>query len=217
MTQSEDAREFDDWADRYDESVRSRDDFPFHGYENVLSRVVNTAAAEPSNWILDLGIGTGNLAKHFVDLGCQVWGIDFSQEMLSQAKAKLPEVHLTQANLLDSWPKEISHRFDRIVSAYVFHHFDLAEKVKLLVRVGRDHCAVAGRIVVADISFPTSDALAQARIKWREYWDEEHYWVANEAILACEEAGFSVWYEQLVEFAGVFVFEPKPTLSTPVQ
>ena len=31
----------------------------------------------PSLRVLELGIGTGNLAERFVAAGCQVWGLDF--------------------------------------------------------------------------------------------------------------------------------------------
>lgn len=203
----DDSGEFDEWAGQYDDSVRGREDFPFLGYESVLKRVIDLSAARPPCSVLDVGIGTGNLARHFVDLGCEVWGIDFSANMLDLAKAKLPELHLIQADLLAAWPDEVSRRFDLIVSAYVFHHFELREKVSLLTRLGRDHCAQGGRIVVADISFPTRHALDEARTRWQSVWDEEQYWVAEEAVPACERAGLVVRYEQMVEFAGVFLFE----------
>jgi putative AdoMet-dependent methyltransferase len=210
MMGSEEARVFDDWAGHYDESVRSSGGFPFGGYEAVLEQVVTLAAAEPGCQVLDLGIGTGNLAKHFVALKCQVWGIDFSPKMLAVAQTKLPRVHLTQADLAGTWPTEFRRRFDRIVSAYVFHHFDLAGKVSLLTRLIRDHCTDAGRIVVADVSFPTIAALEKAKLQWEKRWDEdEYYWVAEETVAACEQAGLRLQYRQVTDFAGVFVVESK--------
>lgn len=199
------AREFDDWADRYDESVQSEDGFPFRGYHAATNRAVALAGAEPSSRILDLGTGTGNLARRFVDLGCRVWGIDFSQAMLQRARIKVPEARLAQADILGSWPEEFRGRFDRIVSGYVFHHFDLEEKVDLLARLKRDHCEHGGRIVVADISFPTKDALSRARARYADSWDEEHYWVAAEILPACERAGLAVQYEKVDELAAVYV------------
>ena len=210
---SEDSREFDRWADHYDESVHARDDFPFRGYEAALRQVVAEAAVKPPCRVLDLGIGTGNLAKRFVDLGCQVWGIDFSRKMLSLAQTKVPEAHLAQADLLGAWPKALHQRFDRIVSGYAFHHFPLPEKINLLVRLCSEYCAIDARIVIADISFPTTDALRQERIRSKELWDEEHYWVAEEAIPACERSGLCVRYNQVDDFAGVFVFEPGSSLG----
>ena len=205
---SEEARLFDEWAGRYDETVRSGHGFPFAGYDAVLDRVAAAAEAECCHRVLDLGIGTGNLAKRFADCGCDVWGIDISNEMLAIAKAKLPKAHLAHGDIAAGWPGGFPERFDRMVSAYVFHHFDLVAKVALLSRLLRNHCSPHGRVVIGDISFPTASALLEARLEWGHLMDpSEHYWVADEAIEACEQAGLRVEYEQVSAFAGVFVLE----------
>ena len=67
---------FDRWASHYDRSVRSSPKtFPFAGYEQVLDEIVSRTAVSPSIRILDLGTGTGNLAKRFIELGCDVGDI----------------------------------------------------------------------------------------------------------------------------------------------
>jgi putative AdoMet-dependent methyltransferase len=92
---------FDNWAKNYDSSILSdKDNFPFAGYERILEQAVHLAEVRPSMRILDLGIGTGNLAARFLNQGCQVWGLDFSAEMLAQTRAKYPQILLAQANLL---------------------------------------------------------------------------------------------------------------------
>lgn len=204
-------REFSQWSDSYDADVRGIAGFPFGGYESALARVVELAAAGPSTSVLDLGIGTGNLAMHFVAMGCSVWGMDFSDGMLALARAKLPDVPLARADILGSWPEEFRQRYDRIVSAYVFHHFELKEKLDLLVRLGRDHCARSGGILIADVAFPTGAALDQARERWADSWDEEHYWVADRDVPACERVGLDVSYERIGEFTGVFSVRQSPT------
>ena len=82
--------------------------------------------------ILDIGIGTGTLAKRFCELGCQVYGVDFSREMLEKARKKLPQVELFRADLLGEWPAELRRNFERIVSAYVLHEFDLPTKIRVI-------------------------------------------------------------------------------------
>lgn len=75
---------FDRWAADYDRSVAMSGEFPFIGYEMVLTQVVSKALPVPGLRVLDLGIGTGNLAQKLA--GCEVWGLDFSGEMLEQAR-----------------------------------------------------------------------------------------------------------------------------------
>lgn len=201
------AGEFDSWADDYDESVRSTSTFPFGGYDEVLNGIVEKAAAEPHSHILDLGVGTGNLARLFHDLGTRVRGVDFSSRMLEKAKVKVPGIPLIKADIAGAWPEELPQTYDRIVSAYVFHHFDRNEKVALLIRLARDLLAPEGRIVIGDISFMSAVAMQQSRNRWKNLWDDEHYWVAEEIIPVCEAAGFNIEYEQVSEFAGIFVFQ----------
>ena len=208
MSQTDRAQLFDRWAEKYDTAVTSADgDFPFGGYEQVLDEVVRLADVRPHMRILDLGIGTGNLAARFLHHDCAVWGIDFSAEMLAHTRAKLPQVNLIQANLLGEWPPELQPPFDRVVSAYVWHEFDLATKVNLLQRVASRYLSTSGCILVGDIAFPTSVARKEAAERWADEWDEdEDYWAADEAIPACERAGLQVAYKQVSSCGGVFTF-----------
>ena len=163
--------------------------------------------------MLDLGVGTGNLASRFAELGCDLWGIDFSAGMLAKARERLPHARLVQADLLGEWPEELERRFDRIVSAYVFHEFPLATKVRLIHRLVRGHLADGGYIIIGDISFETHAARESAHERWLDRWDEEEdYWAANEAIEALRYLRLKATYMQISICAGVLVI--KPLLST---
>jgi putative AdoMet-dependent methyltransferase len=209
MKRSDRSQLFDQWAKDYDNSLLSdKDSFPFAGYERVLECVVSLADVKPDMRILDLGIGTGNLAARFVNKGCIVWGLDFSAEMLAQTRAKLPQINLVQANLLDDWTKGLQLTFDRVVSAYVFHEFDLETKIKLLQKISSHCLSTSGLILVADIAFPDVHIRTQASQHWQ--WDEdEYYWAADEAKPLCEQAGFQVAYEQISSCGGVFTFKSR--------
>ena len=200
---------FDNWAARYDHSVRSEDRFPFEGYERVLDEIVRLAAVRSRMHVLDLGVGTGNLAKRFVARGCTVWGVDFSAAMLSKSRAKLPRAKLVQADLLGDWPVELDQPFDRIVSAYVFHEFELSTKIALLQRLALCNLVEGGRIVVGDIAFRSVQARNRAHDRWTSLWDaQEHYWVADEVMPCFEHAGLRGRYSQVSTCGGVFVLEP---------
>jgi putative AdoMet-dependent methyltransferase len=200
---------FDNWAARYDALLQDGGRFPLTGYEQVLDEVVRAAGARAGMKVLDLGVGTGNLSARFAAQGCDLWGIDFSREMLAKARDKLPQATLAQADLLGDWPPEVDQRFDRIVSAYVLHEFDLSAKLDLLQRLAKRHLEAEARIVVGDVSFATREIRDQAHTKWDGQWDEdEYYWAADEAAAACEGAGLQVSYKQISSCGGVFVFEP---------
>lgn len=48
---------------------------------------------KPQERILDLGCGTGHLAHEIAQAGCEVVGLDASQEMIEQARRAFPELH----------------------------------------------------------------------------------------------------------------------------
>jgi len=194
---------FDRWAETYDRSVGA-DSFPLAGYDDILDTIVRLAEIEPDHCSLDVGIGTGALAERIAASGCALWGIDFSEEMLKRARAKLPAARLLRANLLESWPEGLPNRFDRVVSAYVFHEFADGVKVRLIEDLA-GRVALDGRIVIGDVAFPDARALDECRRAWRTAWDEaEHYWTAESMQRVLEDAGFAVKYEQVSFCGGVF-------------
>ena len=113
MTQDDQKQLFDRWADWYDESVR-RGDFPLTGYDDVLDRILADSQVETGMTVLDLGIGTGNLAARFAERGCWVWGLDFAPAMIARAQIKVPTATLAQAGLDEPWPAELDRRFHRV-------------------------------------------------------------------------------------------------------
>ena len=194
---------FDRWSETYDRGVL--DESGVHeGYDDVLETVVRAAEARPGMRVLDLGIGTGNLAQRFVALGCVVWGVDFSPAMLARARAKLPGVTLTQADLRGEWPAELAGPYDRVVSTYVLHEFCLEHKVTLVRYLAEQCLSMEGRIVIGDIAFESVQARTDAGA---DDWDEEeHYWAADETRAACAAAGLCFTYTQVSGCGGVYVF-----------
>jgi predicted TPR repeat methyltransferase len=117
LSQRNRIQHFDNWAKDYDSSIKSTDHaFPFDGYKEVLDEIVRQAEMQRSMLVLDLGIGTGNLAERFIACSCNVWGIDFSSAMLAKTRAKLPQTRLVQADFFGSWPMRPIRCFDRLMS-----------------------------------------------------------------------------------------------------
>jgi len=198
--------EFDEWAENYDQSIHADTSFPFDGYEHVLQTIVELTQPQPKQAILDLGTGTANLAVLFDQLGCELWCSDFSPLMLEKARQKLPRAHFAFHDLRAEWPSvpsEFERRFDGIASAYVFHHFELEKKVSLCRELVSQRLVQGGRLVIGDLSFPS---LAAKEIFSRNIpdWEEEFYWLADEAVVALRKAGLKVAYTQVSACAGVY-------------
>ena len=201
------ASDFDDWAASYDRDVLTPAPFPFDGYDRVLRTVVRLAEPTAGMRVLDLGTGTGNLAGLFLDAGCRVWGSDFSPRMLQRARRKLPAATFVLHDLASAWPAALSLQYERIVSAYVFHHFDLHEKISLVSTLIQQRLASGGRLIVADLSFPHAAAMQEFATSMGDEWEEEYYWLADESVATIRQAGFRVRYEQVSSCAGVYCIE----------
>lgn len=205
MTQEFPPSDFDEWAATYDESVAPGSGFPFYGYQEVLQTIFQGAALQAGSSVLDLGIGTGNLAMKFAQAGCEIWGVDFSQKMIELAAGKLPRAHLAVADIRSVWPPEFQRSFSAIVSAYTFHHFPLQEKVALVKRLMRNHLEPGGRMVIGDIAFTDAGCEDALRQSLGSDWEQEYYWLADETLPAFTEAGLRIEFLRISACAGVFV------------
>lgn len=195
--------DFDEWADKYDRDVL-RGGFPFDGYSQVLETTLRLAEAESGQSILDLGVGTGNLSKLFSQRGCLIYGLDYSARMLELARRKLPEAVLLKADLRQDLPGELDCLFDCIVSAYVFHHFELRLKITLIVRL-MQFLKPHGRMVISDLAFADRSAMQAIRLQAGLDWEEEFYWIADETLPKLARAGLPGRFEPVSSCAGVFV------------
>ncbi|MCW3066647.1 MAG: hypothetical protein JWN32_3819 [Solirubrobacterales bacterium] len=117
------------WSENYDEPGN-----PIIAIEEpAIHSLVDSLPPGPA---LDAGCGTGRHARHLVDLGHEVLGVDLTPEMLVRAAANVPEARFVEADLR-SIPAD-DEQFDLVVSGLALAHLaDLDVGVAELGRVLR--------------------------------------------------------------------------------
>ena len=97
---------------------------------------------KPTETILDLGCGTGDLTKKIFLTGAKVIGADSSSDMITKAKSKFPEIEFYQ---MDARALKFDTKFDAIFSNAVLHW--IPEK-EIVIRKMYTHLNDNGRIVL---------------------------------------------------------------------
>lgn len=145
---------FNNWARTYDEDViKDKGKLKiYRNYNYILDTVYNLAINSNINnpYILEIGIGTGNLANKFFNNNYDIVGIDQSREMVTVAKEKNPKLKVRLGEFLKI--PFFDKCFDIIVSTYAFHHLNKNEKViaiEEMNRVLKDN----GKIIIGDLMF----------------------------------------------------------------
>lgn len=206
--------DFDAWARRYDETIRrsyQADDWMYRRYGEVLDQVVLFAQdilAKPNVTVVDIGIGTGNLAQKFISKVERLIGVDPSPEMLKIAKKKLPAIETRQGNFLEL--SVADNCADLIVSSYALHHLTEEEKVKALEEMSRA-LKSRGKVIIADLMFANQKAEKDMKNKMVTEGkgevvteiEEEYYGYVDTLTQKLAELGFSTQEKQMTDFVWV--------------
>ncbi len=167
-----DSWNFDSWAESYDKDIRIKDyglDF-YANYDEVMDRTSENIIAGK---VVEIGIGTGNLARKIMDKNCDgiaYIGIDQSINMLKQAKKKCPEAKLRIGTFLKL---PLSDNIaDTIVTSYAFHHCNEEEKTLAVAEMNRV-LKKNGRIVITDLMFADGNSRSKFKATCTEREKEE--------------------------------------------
>ncbi|RBY93851.1 hypothetical protein DQ244_00235 [Blastococcus sp. TBT05-19] len=116
------------------------DDGPRGWGAPLHSAVLDVAAVGPGTRLLDLGCGTGRLARAAVDRGAAVTGVDLDADAVAQAAADVPGATFAVRHAQDPPPGP----FDVVTAVQLLMH--VADPVAVLRRAGR-----VGGVVVATV------------------------------------------------------------------
>ncbi len=150
---------FNNWAKSYDDDVK-KDIGELNIYENynlILQTVYDLVESsnKKAQRILEIGVGTGNLAGKFLNSNYNIVGIDQSREMLAVAKEKYPNLKVRLGEFLKI--PYGNNSFDIIISTYAFHHLNEEEKhiaIQEIMRVLSD----GGIIIIGDLMFENKES-----------------------------------------------------------
>lgn len=200
---------FDKWSKEYDHDVREcyiNKEYPFDGYFDVFDIILNKIKGKSK--VLDVGFGTGILTKKIYDLNCIVYGIDFSFQMVSISKEKMPNANFYQADFNDELPTEIKkEKFDYIISTYALHHLEDNKKVEFISKLST-MLNQAGKIIIGDISFATTKEQDICKEKAGNGWDSDEYYITADSFTKkLENLGLKVNYKQISSCSGILIIE----------
>jgi tRNA (cmo5U34)-methyltransferase len=196
---------------KYDTRIRSL--IPL--YDELIAEAARALghAARPVRTVVDLGIGTGALARACLDRapGARIWGIDADPDMMAIARTRLGRlsrrVTMTTGNFLD----EALPSCDAIVASYALHHIRTTrEKLTFYRRCYRalrrggvlinGDCAPAstprGFVSDLDVWFAhlgkSFGSRAQGRRVYESWAEEDTYVPLADEIRLLRRAGFTV-------------------------
>lgn len=198
---------FDEWAESYDDTVHGDDleyQEVFRNYETILQTITDRA----QGFVIEFGVGTGNLTKKLFEKKLEVVGIEPSSNMRKIALQKLPNVQIMKGNFL-SFPNP-DKKVDTIVSSYAFHHLTDIEKEQA-IRLYTSILKTDGKIVFGDTIFENEHAQEEAflQAKSKNYHrlagdlNTEYYTTIPKLEQILHAHGFITSFEQINDFVWI--------------
>lgn len=202
-----DEKGFDLWANDYDKCVNISFDentYPFAGYKKVLGDIYETIMKVPNAKVLDIGFGTATLTTKLYEAGCEIYGQDFSSNMIEIALKKMPNASLYKYDFTIGLAPELKNqKFDFIVATYSLHHIKDNQKATFLKNL-QNLLNENGMILIGDVAFETRAHLEQCKKESGDDWDnDEQYLVFDE--LKAELPSLS--FNKISYCAGIFTLK----------
>jgi len=156
--------------------------------------VVDLLAPQAGERILDLGCGSGQLTAKIAETGASVIGLDFSSDMITQARANYPGIEFVQGDASDF---HCGEQFDAVFSNAALHWVKNQEGVarsvsSVLKPGGRFVVEMGGHGNVEAIRSAMLEVLGPVTIPWT-------FPSIGESATILERNGFEVRYATLFD------------------
>lgn len=164
------------------------------GAPGQIQPVLEAAAIQPDERVLDIGCGTGFLLGEIAGHATQVVGIDVTPAMLLEARRRLEASGLHNVCLREASAETLPYgddRFDLVLCRLVLHHCgDPGRVLREAYRV----CRSGGRMVLCDITAHEDPAKADLHNRLERLRDGSHvaHYSATQLFRMMEAVGFTV-------------------------
>jgi SAM-dependent methyltransferase len=174
---------------------------PVHRLGPSLAVLVEMAAPESADVVLDVATGTGNTALTLAPRVLKVVGVDVASAMLDQARIRAEAENVRNVEFASGSAEELpfpEEQFSLVVSRHAPHHFHHPDK---FLREVRRVLKPGGRLVVADQISPSAQ-VAEWVDRWERTRDPSHFRqrTVTEWRELTEAAGLSWMQDQVVVY-----------------
>jgi len=186
----------------YDRWTSAEAGLYYERYNDLLDLVVVRSRVKRGDWVLDIGTGTGELARRFAqNRDCRVVGLDPSAAMVETARHKAAtgewgdvEFQIAEAPFLEiPYP---DGAFDAVASTQAFHHIHERHKLAAVGEMARVLKA-GGRLALGEPMFQNRADLEAALARWPDELEEEYFAYLDTLPAMFRDAGLSFHAEQL--------------------
>ncbi|PLT30908.1 class I SAM-dependent DNA methyltransferase [Peribacillus deserti] len=149
---------FNEWSETYDDTVVGHD-IEYREVFRNYNEILNITASKAQGYVVEFGVGTGNLTEKLLQSGCRVTGIEPSPSMREIAEVKLGgRAEVKDGDFLEF---EVLGQVDSFVSTYAFHHLTDEEKERA-IKLYASFLEKGGKIIFADTIYESVEAYEKA-------------------------------------------------------